>query len=130
MGIPRLRGLLEPYFQPSTLGCNNQECKDHNASSKLVVIDGPGLAYVIYYRLLAWKSPHLNAIDAQPTYEEICVAVLVFLEVLTSCGLKMYVRLYNEMSSILRRQIVSISISMDFFPLPNVQSGLVGWRAT
>ncbi|MCJ1288229.1 hypothetical protein MMC26_007584 [Xylographa opegraphella] len=88
MGIPRLRGLLEPYFQTLTLGCSNQECTDHKLSPKPVVIDGPGLAYVIYYRLLAWKPIHLNAIDAQPTYEEISCAVLIFLQALTNCGLK------------------------------------------
>ncbi|MCJ1391426.1 hypothetical protein MMC18_004290 [Xylographa bjoerkii] len=88
MGIPRLRGLLEPYFQTSTLGCSNQECKDHIRSSKTVIIDGPGLAYAIYYRLLAYKPTSLNALDAQPTYEEIGRAVFLFLQALTNCGIK------------------------------------------
>ncbi|MCJ1404006.1 hypothetical protein MMC11_007230 [Xylographa trunciseda] len=88
MGIPRLRGLLESYFQTSTLGCSDPGCRDHIRSSKPVIIDGPGLVYVIYYRLLACKPTSLNAIDAQPTYEEIGTAVLLFLQTLTNCGIE------------------------------------------
>ena len=91
MGIPRLTGLLHPYSVSTSLGCSNKECPKHPRSSLPLVIDGPGLAYAIYYRLLACKPTHLNALDAQPSYAEIGNATLQFLEQLTECGVAMYV---------------------------------------
>ena len=90
MGIPRLRSLLEPYYEATALGCSKQDCTTHTNSPKQVIIDGPALAYIIYYRLLAYKPITLNAIDAQPNYDEIGGAVLIFLHALTHCGIKMY----------------------------------------
>lgn len=59
MGIPRLITYLEPYATPAELnGCK-------------VIIDGPGLAYHIYYRLLASKSRTDNAIYGAPSYRQL-----------------------------------------------------------
>ena len=46
-----------------------------------VIVDGPGLAYHIYYRLLARDSIS-TAIDAVPTYHEIGLAFRAFLDAL------------------------------------------------
>ena len=95
MGIPRLTGLLQPYSISTSLGCSNRECPLHPRSSSPLIIDGPGLAYAMYYRLLACKPIHLNALDAQPSYEEIGNATVRFLEQLTECWVAMYVARYG-----------------------------------
>ena len=98
MGIPRLIGLLNPYSVSVSLGCSNEECSIHPRSSSPLIIDGPGLAYAIYYRLLACKPTHLNALDAQPSYNEIGNATLRFLEQLRECGVAMYVAGMDSMT--------------------------------
>ncbi|MCJ1472540.1 hypothetical protein MMC13_001189 [Lambiella insularis] len=90
MGIPRLTSLLQPYFLETVIGCSNKDCQSHTHRSRPFVIDGPGLAYVVYYRLLASKPIYVNAVDAQPSYHEIGQAILIFLQNLTHCGLTMY----------------------------------------
>lgn len=91
MGIPRLTSYLQPYFTSTVLGCSNHDCSLHKKRSTGLIIDGPGLIYAIYYRLLAWKPASLNALDAQPSYREIGNATVQFLEQLTACGIAMYV---------------------------------------
>ena len=54
------------------------------------MIDGPGLAYHIYYRLLAHKNPILNVYDAIPSYAEIDRGTVAFLDELHNYGLTMY----------------------------------------
>lgn len=68
MGIPRLITYLEPYATPAELG----GCK--------VIIDGPGLAYHIYYRLLSAKSRADNAILGAPSYAELGESTILFLD--------------------------------------------------
>ena len=95
MGIPRLTSQLQPYAGSAVLGCKTSQCSEHqsnllNASEKKIVIDGPGLAFHIFYSLLACKSLSLNAFDAAPSYAEIGRGVTAFLEELRLYGLKMY----------------------------------------
>lgn len=75
MGIPRLIAYLEPYATPAELsGCK-------------VIIDGPGLAYHIYYRLLASKSRADNAIYGAPSYAELGESAVFFLDELQTCNI-------------------------------------------
>lgn len=91
MGIPRLTSYLQPYFTSTVLGCSNHDCSLHKERSIGLIIDGPGLIYAVYYRLLAWKPASLNALDAQPSYREIGNATVQFLEQVAACGIAMYV---------------------------------------
>ena len=93
MGIPGLTAKLQPYATSSTLGCGAPECihhKNDGHDETRVIIDGPSLAYHIYYRLLACKAPSLNALDAAPSYEELGRGTLVFLDALREHNVVMY----------------------------------------
>ena len=94
MGIPHLAQLLQPYAVSTILGCKSEQCKSHRAdsagSARIIIIDGPALAYHVYYNVLKEKSSLLNAFDAIPTYTETGIAFLTYLEELESYGLVMY----------------------------------------
>ncbi len=77
MGIPRLITYLEPYATPAEL------------SGSKVIIDGPGLAYHIYHRLLASKSRADNAIQNAPTYAELGQSAGYFLDELQTHNVTM-----------------------------------------
>lgn len=79
MGIPGLTAKLQPYAVPAKLGSYHL---DASQDTSRVIIDGPSLAYHIYYRLLACKSASLNALDAAPSYHDIGQGALVFLDAL------------------------------------------------
>lgn len=122
MGIPRLTSLLQPYFVPTTIGCSNTDCRSHTQQSNPVVIDGPGLAFVVYYRLLACKPTSLSPIDAQPSYDEIGKAILVFLDGLTHCGLTMYYESYDCSVIIFAETSYSTKIYFDGYLPPHKRS--------
>ena len=94
MGIPYLAQLLQPYAVSTILGCKDEQCKRHRidlaGSARNIIIDGPALAYHVYYNVLKEKPNLLNAFDAIPTYTETCIAFLAYLEELESYGLVMY----------------------------------------
>lgn len=62
----------------------------------MIVIDGPGMAYYIYSRVLAYKSSliesidNVPSIDVIPSYNELGKATLFFLDELRSRGAVMY----------------------------------------
>lgn len=87
MGIARLRKHLEPFAESIVLGCMTINCKEHSAQRE-IIIDGPSLAYHIYYRLFAHKPAYLGPIDAIPSYNELGKAFLVFLDELVRYGIK------------------------------------------
>ena len=93
MGIPRLTSHIQPYLVPIVLGCSTTDCEKHlnfrHESNKLI-IDGPGLAYYLYYRLLAHKSDHLNGFDGIPSYDELGKATIAFLGELQKHHVEMY----------------------------------------
>ena len=93
MGIPHFAQLLQPYAIPTVLGCKTPGCERHRprqeTSEHQVIIDGPGLAYHVYYKVLAYKPRTLNAVDAIPTYSQIGNAAITFLDELRSYGLRM-----------------------------------------
>lgn len=81
MGVPHLITYLQPYATAVELG--NCSSEGHTPAHRVrykVIIDGPGLAYHIYYRLLAWKTKSSNAFDAAPSYEELGRGAVIFLD--------------------------------------------------
>lgn len=78
------------------LSCAETKCNEHPKNPK-IVIDGPGLAYYIYFRVLAYKSSCMEniaaipSIDVIPSYDELGKATLVFLDELRSRGAVMYI---------------------------------------
>lgn len=91
MGIPRLSGHIRPYGVPTILSCSKPDCRLHAQNTK-IVIDGPGLAHYIHFRLLEYKSSLLKfdgdvpSIDIIPSYHELGHATLAFLDELSSRG--------------------------------------------
>ena len=87
MGIPKLSRDLEPYRRTVIVGSSSSNSAlDHiNA----LVIDGPGLVYFVYNRLLATKPPTSNPLDAQLSYAEICKAVRSLLFAIRNHGVEM-----------------------------------------
>lgn len=68
---------------------SNRESLNGLPSIESVVIDGPSLVYYIFSRLLAWKDPTLNILDAQPSCCEVSFGVMVFLLQLMCSGINM-----------------------------------------
>lgn len=91
MGIPRLSGHIRPYGVPTILSCSRPNCCLHAQTAKFVV-DGPGLAHYIYFRVLEYKSSlrktddDVPSIDIIPSCHELGHATLVFLDELSSRG--------------------------------------------
>ncbi|KAL8949328.1 MAG: hypothetical protein Q9222_004553 [Ikaeria aurantiellina] len=93
MGIPHLSTYLQPYSTTVVLGRNDNHHTDSTAPdnpiSRLdVVIDGPGLAYYIYHRLLSSKTHANYPLDTRPSYDELGQGVLAFLDRLQAQGLQ------------------------------------------
>ncbi|KAL8672453.1 MAG: hypothetical protein Q9168_003080 [Polycauliona sp. 1 TL-2023] len=78
MGIPHFAAHLEPYSINATLGYKDPRSDPNAADPPKFVIDGPALAYHIYYRL-AHRSHALGAFDALPSYHQIGQAAVAFL---------------------------------------------------
>ena len=92
MGIPNLSRDLEPYQEEIILGKGNIESKATSIQS--IVIDGPALVYFLYYRLLSsTESRVLHALDAQPSYQQICQAATTFLVALQGNEVGVYTSL-------------------------------------
>ena len=92
MGIRRLTSCLEPYSVPGLLGCRDLPCPTHSPQihSNCVIIDGPGLAYHVFYRILAHKPESWNALDAMPTYKEVGELTILWLRELRMHGVWVY----------------------------------------
>ncbi|KAL8912308.1 MAG: hypothetical protein Q9171_002680 [Xanthocarpia ochracea] len=82
MGIPRFVGHLQQYSVNTSLGHKSGQSDGKSDRDKAyptkVVIDGPGLAYHIYYRL-AHISNAPSPVEAIPSYGQIGQAVIAFL---------------------------------------------------
>jgi hypothetical protein len=89
MGIPRLLGHLQTFAVPKILGCKTSGCNEHQTHQN-IIIDGPSLAFYIYYRILAHRSSSTNPVDAVPSYDELGQATLIFLDELRRHGAVMY----------------------------------------
>jgi len=76
MGVPHLINHLKPYATLAPL--------DGDA-----VVDGPALAYHVYYICLNNRPMARNPLEATPTYEEIGRTSLAWLEGLEANGISM-----------------------------------------
>lgn len=86
MGIPHLTRYLLPLSEPVYLGDSSPP---GTKRIKSVVIDGPSLVYHVYFRLLSWTDAHFNALDAQPTCEEVSIGVMIYLFQLRNLNIEM-----------------------------------------
>lgn len=86
MGIPHLTKHLLPYAESVYLSGDEIEGLPHVQS---IVIDGPSLVYHVHRRLLGWMNPDSDALDYQPTCDEISRGVCSFLLQLTRLGVEM-----------------------------------------
>jgi len=84
MGIPHLTHSLSPYGDKVVLPQNP-------ADNQNAIIDGPSLAYHVFYVCIARRAGARNALDAAPTYQELGQAAVDWLEQIETYGLKMYV---------------------------------------
>jgi hypothetical protein len=85
MGIPHLTAYLRPYATPVTW--QRRGSTSDAALPEELIIDGPALAYHIYYQCLALRSGAGNALEAFPTYAELEIAVVLWLENIETFGL-------------------------------------------
>lgn len=81
MGIPHLLRLLEPYAEPI-------QFTQSTGQPASVVIDGSALAYHAYRLALARRTAAEHALEAIPSYREVCETVLFWLESLEDHGLQ------------------------------------------
>ncbi|CAD0010158.1 unnamed protein product [Aureobasidium pullulans] len=84
MGIPHLTHSLSPYGDKVVLPQNP-------ANHENAIIDGPSLAYHVFYVCIARRTGPRNALEAAPTYQELGQAAVDWLEQIEQYGLKMYV---------------------------------------
>lgn len=74
MGIPHLTAFLRDYAELAVLSGNG-------------VIDGPSLAYFIYYSCLKKESIYRDSIQNPPSYAEIATAFIEWLDDLGESGI-------------------------------------------
>jgi hypothetical protein len=72
MGVRNLRRLLEPHAD--RIDCNGQK----------VVIDGPSLAYHIFYLCIRNQNP--AGLFEQPSYSQLGETAIAWLDQLCACG--------------------------------------------
>lgn len=95
MGIPRLMTHLRSWARLETVdGSANEPRPDEEQTwRRRAIIDGPALAYHVYYAYLARPggaaSPPTTAPSCSP-YRDLGRAVVAWLDRLRSCGLTMY----------------------------------------
>ena len=96
MGIRQLTAHLSPFGERIMLGYSNAPTKARVEETRecveriRVVVDGPALAYHVYYKLLAWRPVSLPALlAAQPSYDEIGTAISAYLEKVEEYGIVM-----------------------------------------
>ncbi|KAI4132119.1 MAG: hypothetical protein LQ338_000873 [Usnochroma carphineum] len=83
MGISRLASHLQAYSTTSILGYRGIDSSNDGIDTlEIFIIDGPGLAYHIYHRLLAHRSTVLKGLDAISSYTEIGQAFIAYLDLL------------------------------------------------
>ncbi|CAD0101252.1 unnamed protein product [Aureobasidium mustum] len=81
MGIPHLTHSLSPYGDKVVL-------PQHPANHENAIIDGPSLAYHVFYVCIARRTSARNALEATPTYQELGQAAVNWLEQIEQYGLK------------------------------------------
>ncbi|KAB8338817.1 hypothetical protein FH972_021761 [Carpinus fangiana] len=83
MGVQGLLSAIRPYATEEIW-----EPQESPTVRRGLVVDGPALAYHVYYRCLAHNNTASNALVAVPSYDFLCQATLAFLGRLELYGLK------------------------------------------
>lgn len=86
MGIQGLTARLTAYGKPVTW-LKRKDASDTSEKSDSLIIDGPALAYHVYYQCLASNTSARNAFEALPLYQDISDTLVCFLGELESFGL-------------------------------------------
>lgn len=86
MGIKGLTARLVSYTSPWP----PKDQPVNLSATRSVIIDGPSLAYFIYYRCLKEQESSSNALDVYPSYEQVTNAVLRFLGRLEASEFKIH----------------------------------------
>ena len=89
MGIPSLTKHLSQYTETVMLS-GKPGTPGSPPHIRSVVIDGPSLVYHVYYRLLAWADIGYDALDIQPTCDEVSRGVVSFLLQLKDQGVEIH----------------------------------------
>jgi hypothetical protein len=92
MGIPKLKALLAPYA--SFVPLSHPKCATHGTDgefsmNKRTVIDGPGLAHLIFKNLASQRPKAKTTVELGLPYASIEDATLDWLNTLESFGLHM-----------------------------------------
>ena len=91
MGVSHFTSDLSRQGDPVILG--RQSPGDNRPSMQSVVIDGPGLVYYVYYRILSFQPTAPDPLLLQPTPSEVSDGVVFLLSNLLNNGVEMYVHL-------------------------------------
>lgn len=78
MGIPHLKRHLQPYASAVWFG-DRQAAPDGVKQVTSVVIDGPSLVYHVHHCLLSNMDERFNAVDVQPSSDEVSIGTMRFL---------------------------------------------------
>ncbi|KAJ5924936.1 hypothetical protein N7454_007575 [Penicillium verhagenii] len=89
MGIPSLTKHLSQYTETVVLS-GSPDTPGGPPHVRSVVIDGPSLVYHVYYRLLACADVAYDALDIQPTCDEVSRGVVSFLLQLKDQGVEIH----------------------------------------
>ncbi len=87
MGIPHLAARLQTYATPRHI---SRDKDDATSIHPKAIIDGPSFAYHIYNLCLGRKSSAVNVLEAVPSYLELGITAIAWLQRLELCGLNMY----------------------------------------
>lgn len=84
MGVPGLTKALQPFGTTIDISASPQP--------RRAVIDGPALSHHMYHKLLAVQGEGRarNALQAMPSYAEVCSAVVSWLDALQGHGVTVY----------------------------------------
>ena len=87
MGIPHLKRHLEPYASAVWFG-DRESAPDGVKQITSLVIDGPSLVYHVYHCLVSKMEERFNAVDVQPSNDEVSIGVMRFLLLLGDLGVE------------------------------------------
>jgi len=87
MGIPHLMQNLQTYGEKVLF--QQQDGTKLSAPTTNIIIDGPALAYHIYYICLSRRGGARNALDAIPSYKELAYAIIAWLDQLETYSIGM-----------------------------------------
>ena len=91
MGIPYLMHHLQPYAAKVFLTRSDDGDEQQLKEPRQAVIDGPALAYHIYYICSGKRGGARNAFESIPSYHELGATTLTWLDEIQQYNITMYV---------------------------------------